>query len=135
VPCSLRCAFAPILTAPPASCRRLRCGQPARATVCGRGWFRARVVREPWPVVRRQTQAGEMSTSIELLRGEDDDVMVRIVPPQTSVCGAKPTKGAYCFSIDVSGRCRPGLFCARLGSGRVLAASWLCQALSSTTLQ
>lgn len=52
---------------------------------------------------------------MQLVRGENGVMMVRIVPPQTASCGAKPTKGAYCFTIDISGRCalRPGPACVR----------------------
>jgi len=42
---------------------------------------------------------------MDLVRGEDDQMMVRVVPPQTALCGAKASNGAYCFSIDISGRC------------------------------
>ena len=42
-------------------------------------------------------------TSMELIRGGDDLTMVRIVPPQTKTFAFEATKGAYLFSIDVSG--------------------------------
>jgi hypothetical protein len=34
----------------------------------------------------------------------DGNVCLKLTPPQTAVTGAKATKGAYCYVIDVSGR-------------------------------
>lgn len=46
------------------------------------------------------------------LVGTEDGYMVKIVPPQTNDGDIPVGKGAYCFVIDVSGRCarhpRPG---------------------------
>ena len=36
--------------------------------------------------------------------GAEDELLVELVPPQTNDAGIGPTKGAYCFVVDVSGR-------------------------------
>ena len=48
--------------------------------------------------------------------GGDQYQMVKITPPQTQDAEVKPGMGAYCFVIDVSGRCASPISRARWAS-------------------
>ena len=50
--------------------------------------------------------------------GADQYEMVKITPPQTNDADVKPGMGAYCFVIDVSGRCVFPISRARDGRGK-----------------
>ena len=50
--------------------------------------------------------------------GADQYEMVKITPPQTNDANVKPGMGAYCFVIDVSGRCGFPISSARDGRGK-----------------